>query len=263
MNIGVLQFGSVIGDVTANVATAERRAREAAARAADVLLLPEAWNTGFLPDDLSVAEVSRSGPASEMMQGVARDRRVNVVGGSLVVREGGRAFNRTFVFDRSGAQVATYDKTHLFSPMGEDERITPGGATCRFDLDGVPCGCLICYDLRFPEIARALAFAGAELLFVAAQWPQSRIDVWRALLRARAIENTAFLAACNGCGNGPHGPVGGHSMVVNPRGDVLWQAENGEETGLVEINSGDVAAMRADFPAFREGRERYGARYTP
>jgi predicted amidohydrolase len=257
MNVCLVQLESTIGDPAANLRAAEVALRSVDDKA-DVIVLPEAWNLGFLPADLSEAEPSRDGPAYALARRTAAELRANLVAGSILCRDGPRTFNRAFVFDRAGAELAACDKVHLFSPMGEDDPISPGREPGRFELDGLPCGLLICYDLRFPEIVRSLAFGGARILFVPAQWPGSRIETWRTLLRARAIENSVFVVGCNGCGAGSDGPVGGRSMVVGPSGDVRWEAGGEAETGSVSIDPAEVDAVRAALPAFDHGRERYG-----
>ena len=105
--------------------------------------------------------------------------------------------NTAYVFDRQGARLAAYDKTHLFTPMGEHEHYAAGDHLTTFSLDGHKCGLLICYDLRFPELFRTLALQGVELLLLPAQWPAARRYHWETLTAARAIENQLFLAACN------------------------------------------------------------------
>ena len=258
MRVCLIQFGSALGEAGSNVAAIDRLIRSAADAAPDTVVLPELWNTGFLPPDLSGAEDDRNGPAYDTMRALAGELGLNVVGGSILVRENGRLFNRTFIFDRSGQEVGVYDKMHLFSPMGEDKHIAPGREPCRFELDGVPCGCLTCYDLRFPELARTLAFGGAKALFVAAQWPLVRVDAWRVLLRARAIENQLFVVACNGCGAGSSGAVAGHSMVVGPAGSVLWEADEQETVSTVRLDPSEVDSARAELPAFPEAASRRG-----
>ncbi|MFW6159054.1 MAG: nitrilase-related carbon-nitrogen hydrolase, partial [Planctomycetota bacterium] len=189
MTVSLVQLATVIGDLGANLVAAERGIREAAAEEPDIVVLPEAWNLGFLPDDLSDAETAGAGPAHDLLGCLAAELGVHIVGGSIFCRDRGDVRNRCFVFDRRGERVATCDKQHPFAPMGEDQHVRAGEGAGPFELDGVPCGVLICYDLRFPEVARRLAFGGAKVLFVPAQWPEARLAAWRTLLRARAIEN--------------------------------------------------------------------------
>ncbi len=113
---------------------------------------------------------------------------------------GGKLYNTSYVFNRSGECLAVYDKTHLFSPMGEDLAFAKGDSLARFSLDGASCALIICYDLRFPELVRTLALPGLDILFVVSQWPDQADFASGGASQARAIENQMFVALCNSCG---------------------------------------------------------------
>ena len=257
MKVCVMQLAAVIGDADANLDAVRAAVRGAADTSPDVVVLPETWNVGFLPGDLSIVEESRDGPAYRLMQELAAGLGANIVGGSILTREGGHFYNRTFVFNRSGEETAAYDKMNLFTPMGEDEQVRPGEEAGRFEIDGVACGCMTCYDLRFPVLARALAFSGAKVLFVPAQWPGARVEIWRVLLQARAIENELFVVGCNGCGAGMDGPAGGHSMVAGPTGEIIWEAGEKPKEKTVHIEIADIDAARGSIPAFYDAFQRH------
>ena len=112
----------------------------------------------------------------------------------------GKIYNTACVFDRAGACIAEYDKTHPFTPMGEHKVYTPGDHLVTFTLDSVRCGLLICYEVRFPELWRTLALRGAQVMFLPAQWTAARQYHWETLTAARAIENQLFVVSCNACG---------------------------------------------------------------
>ena len=122
---------------------------------------------------------------------LAKEKGIYLVGGSIPELWDGKVYNTAMVFDRSGACIASYDKTHLFTPMGEDQVFTPGDSLCRFTLDGISCAILICYDIRFPELTRTMCLDGMDVLFVVCQWPRARIGLLQTLCAARAIENLA------------------------------------------------------------------------
>lgn len=153
--------------------------------------------------------------------GLAAELGVNLVAGSVANVRGGKVYNTACVFDRAGNCVAEYDKTHLFTPMGEHAYFTPGDHLCRFRLDGHDCGLVICYDIRFPELTRTLAVQGMDMLFVVSQWPAARIGHLRALTVARAIENQAFVICCNSCGDAGETHYGGASAIIDPWGELL------------------------------------------
>lgn len=241
-----------------------RRAREMVLDAArlspkpDVAVLPEAWNTGYCLEEIRSYGDRDGQPSRGLMSGLAAQTGMNLVAGSVFDQRGGDVFNTAYVFDRSGREIAAYSKIHLFGLMGENKHISAGRSACLFDLGGILCGLIICYDLRFPELARKLALSGAQILFVAAQWPQPRAYHWRTLNVARAIENQMYVVACNrvgvkGCdGSDRDEAFAGGSLVVGPRGEIL--AEGDEEEGLLtaELDLERVADFRRQIPIFSD-----------
>lgn len=225
--------------------------REAIKDTPDVVVLPEMWNTGFFPGEVTQPWGERV--VSEI-GALAKEYAVNIVAGSVAEKRNGKVYNTAYVFDRSGKCIATYDKTHLFSPMGEDRVFTPGNRLCRFHLDGIPCGLLICYDLRFPELSRALALEGINALFVVSQWPQERIFHLQTLCKARAIENQVFLACCNGCGSAGDTKFGGGSMILDPLGNTLAQAGENESIFAADWDLSQLKNLRNSFNVFADRR---------
>lgn len=186
MRLCVIQMDMRLGESAYNFAHAEALLRRAAAEGADTALLPETWNTGFFPADHLPERSDRGGEAVKALCApLARELNMNIVAGSVSDRRGGRVYNTAYVFDRQGACLAAYDKTHLFTPMGEHEHYAAGDHLTTFSLDGHKCGLLICYDLRFPELFRTLALQGVELLLLPAQWPAARRYHWETLTAAR------------------------------------------------------------------------------
>ena len=163
-------------------------------------------------------------------------------------------YNTAYVFDRQGACLAAYDKTHLFTPMGEHEHYAAGDHLTTFSLDGHKCGLLICYDLRFPELFRTLALQGVELLLLPAQWPAARRYHWETLTAARAIENQFFLAACNSCGTAGETVFGGASRILGPRGELLAAAGAGEEIVTAVLDFSVLAEVRNSINVFHDRR---------
>ena len=240
----------------ANLAHAETLIRRAAAEhTPDVIVLPETWNTGFMPEgDLAAASDTDAKTVRSRFSALARELNVNLVAGSVSNRRGGQIFNTACVFDRVGACLAEYDKTHPFTPMGEHEVYTPGDHLVTFTLDGVRCGLLICYELRFPELWRALALRGAEVFFLPAQWTAARQYHWETLTAARAIENQAFVVACNACGERGGVVYGGFSRMLDPWGKVLLQGGSGEEALCAELDLARVHEIRSTINVFHDRR---------
>jgi predicted amidohydrolase len=256
MRISCVQMNMIAAQPEHNFVHAEELIRQAAAaERPDVVVLPETWNTGFAPSKIDASLADENGMRTKgVFSALAKECRVNIVAGSVANRRDGRQYNTAFVFDRAGECIANYDKTHLFSPMGEDKAFEAGNALARFQLDGVECAIIICYDVRFPELTRTLALPGLDLLFVVSQWPQQRIDHLSVLSRARAIENQVFVAACNSCGEAFGTKFGGHSVLIDPWGTVLAEAGETETTITAEINPAVLREVRDTIPVLSDRR---------
>lgn len=249
--VALVQIDVAIGRPDVNRNTV-RRLIEGLPPATDVAVLPELWTTGYALESMPALAEPGDGPTAVLIARLARESRVNLVAGSLATAAAGRIFNQACAFDRSGRAVATQRKVHLFRPMGEDGVFARGEGFDPFFLDGVACGLLICYDLRFPEAARALALAGARMLFVPAQWPLARLEHWRALLIARAIENQCFAIGVNATGTRRGEVFAGHSMVVDPWGRVVAEADAQEGVTMATLDLDEVDRVRAQIPALAD-----------
>ena len=172
----------------------------------------------------------------------------------MVNRKAGGIYNTACVFDRSGKQIGEYDKTHLFTPMEEDRYFQKGDHLTFFELDGVRCGIIICYDIRFPELVRSYAVKGLDMLFVVSQWPAVRIPHLLALSKARAIENQMFVVCCNSCGTAGHTVYGGNSSIHDPWGETLAQAGSQEEILTADCDLSVVRGIRDSINVFRDRR---------
>ena len=255
MRVSCIQMDVKLGRPEENYREAEARIREAAKDNPDVILLPELWDVGFFPrenlKELADPDCTKAVP---FLSGLAKELGIHLVAGSVACLRGEKVYNTACVFDRTGTCIARYDKTHLFSPMGEHEFFTPGDHVCRFSLDGHHCGLIICYDIRFPELTRAMTVQGLEMLFVVSQWPDVRIPHLQVLTRARAIENQMFLACCNACGEAGDTRYGGCSAVVDPWGQVLAQAGAGPETVTADCDFGITDRIRQSMHVFADRR---------
>jgi len=225
MKIAIAQFKSKLGAVDENFSTAEKLI--SAAQNSDVILLPELWSTGYYPTPVENFADADGRRTKQFLRELARNFSVNIIGGSVIVNDCGKIFNRCYVADRRGEIVAVYDKTHLFSFADEEKIFTAGDKISTVELDGVTCGLAICYDLRFPEFFRKLALAGTEIIFVPAAWSLKRLTPRQILTKARAIENQVFVVFANSSGK---------SEVINPRGEIVTEVDAGEKLLFAEIN---------------------------
>lgn len=225
------------------------------AASADVLVLPETWNTGFFPKEELEDLCDKNGEKTKALIGkLAREYGVNIVAGSVANVKNGKAYNTAYIFDRRGELVGEYDKTHLFSPMDEHKFFEKGNKVCKFTLDGKNCGIIICYDIRFPELTRCMALDGLDCLFVVAQWPNVRISHLETLVKARAIENQTFAVCCNACGNANGTIFGGCSRIVDPWGNLLACAGEKEEIISAECDFSIVENIRKSINVFADRR---------
>ncbi len=261
-------------DMAANVAAASRLVLAARDAGADFIALPECVSMMESGRDKIVANAAPADdhPALAAFRALAADTGAWLLVGSLSVDVGGdRVANRCFLLDGQGAIAAWYDEIHMFDAdlaggesYRESHTYRPGGAAV---LAATPFGLLgltICYDLRFPQLYRALAQAGAELLAVPSAFTRpTGAAHWHVLLQARAIETGAYVFAPAQCGSHPHGRrTYGHSLIVDPWGEVL--ADGGEDTGMVivEIDPATVAEARRALPSLTHDRP-YGAPSPP
>lgn len=221
----------------------------------DVIVLPETWNTGFFPkNELSSLCDTDGENVKNSIGGLAKQYGINIVAGSVSNLKNGKIFNTSYVFDRSGKCIAEYDKTHLFTPMHEDDYYEKGSHLCKFELDGRKCGLIICYDIRFPELTRTLSVTGLDCLFVVSQWPSVRIPHLLALTKARAIENQMFVVCCNSCGKAGETVYGGASSIHDPWGEVLALAGKAEETVRADCDMEILSDIRSNINVFADRR---------
>lgn len=260
MKVAVLQLPIDQGNVEANVQNMERMLAEAmeAEPRPDVVLLPELWNTGFYPQPIK-SFADEEGYWQQRLGELASQYTVNIVGGSVPVLHSGRVYNESYSFNRGGKLLGTYQKLHLFSPAGEHKDFTPGEELITFKLDGIKCGVVICYDIRFPEIVRKLALAEIDILFVSAAWPLERILHWDTLLRARAIENQFFVVAANGIApvHGDDMHLGGHSAIYDPWGGLLAQGSDDNLNGEIlqaNLQVPIIQEIRSTINVFKDRR---------
>ncbi len=222
---------------------------------ADLVVLPELWTTGaFAFEEFGAQAEPLEGPTYEAMAKAASDAGVWLHAGSVPERAAdGRLYNTSLVFSPSGDLAAAYRKIHRFGfDKGEAVLMGAGRELVTVRLPGTTLGVATCYDLRFPELFRSLVDAGAETLAVPAGWPERRRSHWTLLARARAVENQAFVLACGTAGTHAGVPQAGHSIVVDPWGEVLAEAGADEEVLTVEFDPAQVARTREQFPALKD-----------
>jgi predicted amidohydrolase len=251
--ISLAQMNIALGDVRKNVAQVEKWAIEAARRNSHMLILPELWSTGCAwEQSRELASALNSGIFNDMSAAAAQNK-ISVVG-SVLERRGNEASNSAAFFAPNGRMLGIYRKLHLFRPMSEDKWLQPGASPLSMDLPWGNTGMAICYDLRFPEMFRKYAVDGAKMILLPSEWPIQRVEHWRTLVVARAIENQCYIVACNAVGQTGDTTFAGHSMIVDPWGKIV--VEGGETPQLLtaEIEMDTVETVRNMIPVLTDRR---------
>lgn len=254
MKVACLQMDISFGNIAENVKRAAEQLAAVMQGKPDVVVLPELWTTGYDLTRLSVLGDVDGAHAKSVMSDWAKAYGVNIVGGSIAKRTHDSVTNTMYMFNRSGEVVGEYSKVHLFQLMDEHKFLAPGSDEGQFAVDNVPCAGFICYDIRFPEWLRVHTAKGAEVLFVVAEWPLPRLAHWRTLLTARAIENQCYVVACNRAGSDPNNVFAGHSMMIDPWGEVVAEAGEGEETLIGTLDFMKIPEVRRGIPVFEDRR---------
>ncbi len=226
----------------------------------DLIILPEVFNVGIAHDAFQqTSETVPGGETSKLLSSLAVKYKTNIIAGSFIEKISDEQFgNACVMFDRNGQCISKYHKTHMFSYFGscEGKYITPGEELVVTQTDVGKIGLSICYDLRFPELFRALTFSGAEIIICPAAWPQTRLEHWITLSKARAIENQVYFIPINQAGVIDNGRLNaGNSMVINPWGEIV--ASMGMEEGILktEIDLDEVHRIRESFPVLQDKKD--------
>ena len=274
MKIAAVQMVST-PRVATNLETARRLVARAAGEGAQLVVLPEyfCFMGAGDRDKLAIAEAPGTGPIQRMLAETAREHRVWLIGGTLplTLDDGGakdgvavdRVMNADLVFSPRGELAARYDKMHLFAYDNGSERydegrtLRAGSTPVAFDADGVRVGLSVCYDLRFPELYRALMRPPCDVLSVPSAFTYTTGAAhWKVLLRARAIENQCYVVAAAQGGTHEHGRrTFGHSLVIDPWGEVVACLDEGEGVVVAELQRERIDSVRRQLPALEHRRD--------
>lgn len=252
--IACLQMDIAFGNPEKNYETAISLMEKASTENPDVIVLPELWTTGYDLVNLKDQADAEAREASGFLKDSAARYRAHIVGGSVANKTEEGIENTMLVFNKNGEQSGKYSKLHLFQLMDEHLYLAAGKQKGLFSLDSRKFAGLICYDIRFPEWVRAHAIEEVEAMFIVAEWPIQRLEHWRALLIARAIENQCYIIACNRAGSDPNNKFAGHSMVIGPWGDIIAEAGEDQEILNAEIDLDQVIDARSRIPIFADRR---------
>lgn len=250
------QLDTVWEDKSANHLKVREMLRAAPPPQGSLIVLPEMFATGFSMDVTAVSD-TRSRETSDFLAQLASEQGLYVAGGVVHTADDGRGRNECAVFSPDGREVTRYCKLRPFTYAGESRHYVSGDDIRLFTWQGFTVSPFICYDLRFPELFRAAVTRGAEVFLVIANWPTPRVHHWVTLLKARAIENQAYVVGVNRCGSDPQLQYPGRSIVIDPRGAVV--ADAGAEAGVVTAAL-DLEALRSyrrEFPVLADIRHNH------
>jgi predicted amidohydrolase len=261
VRVGLLQVASPLDEPVE-----QRRDRVASMlrgrRDLDMVVLPELWAAGYFAFDRHAEHAEPlEGPTVEWGRSLARELDAWIHVGSFVERApSGRHRNTAALVAPDGRLAHSYSKIHVFGYKSrEAEMLEPGD---RLGMSPTPLGVLgstTCYDLRFPELWRAMVDQGVQGVAVPAAWPAARLGHWQLFTTARAVEEQVFVLACNACGEQDGVALAGHSRVVDPWGEVLVEAGDDEGLSVADLDPGLVERVRTEFPVLRDRLADYSA----
>lgn len=257
MRFGLAQFDCVVGDRSANLATARRFANDAKQKKCDVLILPEIFDMGYVLTRVAAESATTEPQPIPELQKIAKETKLTIVAGIADAREG-RVYNSIVTVNPQGETISSYDKTHLVTaaPMHEEQHLAAGKEFVVTKIGDLTCGFMTCYDVRFPEVARSLMLQGAQVIILPAAFPLVRLAHWEVLPIARAIENQSYVLACNRIGeDGPGLVFCGTSMAIDPYGKILAKGSTkDEELLLVDVSANVVEETRQKMKVLQDRR---------
>jgi predicted amidohydrolase len=254
MKVAVVQHDIVWEDKDANFARLAPQIEAASGAGARLVVLTETFSTGFSMRTERTAE-PEGGPSSQFLASQAKEHGVWLCGSCPeVAEEGSPPYNSLVLAGPDGEVVARYRKLHRFTYGGEDRTFSAGSSPVTVDIEGLRASLFVCYDLRFADDWWVLA-PDTDAYICPANWPDTRRAHWQALLRARAIENQAYVIACNRVGQGGKLRYAGDSAIVDPMGETLASGAATEALLVAEVDPARVAEVRAEFPFIADRRQ--------
>lgn len=252
MHLASIQMSVVEGDKKATIAKATKAVCQCAE--ADLVILPEIWNVGFMSFEQYISEAEeKDGPTMTALTQAAKEAGVYLHSGSFVEKDGDAFYNASYLISPQGEILGHYRKIHLFGYNSRETQIlTPGDAIAVVDTPLGKLGMATCYDLRFPELFRRMTAEGAGILLVCSAWPYPRLEHWLMLNRVRALENQCFLMSANSVGFNQGAQFVGHSMIVDPWGVILASGGDEEVILKTEIDWDALKTAREKFPALAD-----------
>lgn len=253
LTISLAQMQIALGDERKNVAQMEKWAVEAARRGSHMVVFPELWSSGYDLERSKELSHGLNAGTFNQFSAAATANKISMVG-SMLEKRGLEVSNSAVFCAPNGRALGVYRKIHLFRLMDEDKWLQPGQSSLAMDLPWGNTALAICYDLRFPELFRKYAANGAKMIIVPAEWPMERLEHWRSLVIARAIENQCYMVTCNAADVTGETTFAGHSMIVDPWGRVVIEGGDAPNLLTAEIELDMVDEVRKRIPVMDDRR---------
>lgn len=258
LTVSMAQMAVAVSQPDENLRKGEALIAEAVKRGSDLICLPEMWTTGFNWANNERLARERQDVIGQIGE-FAKKYSIWINGSLLALNEKGNVSNTSILFDAEGKHAALYRKTHLFTLLHEDRHMAAGESLTLADTPWGKAGLAICYDIRFPELFRTYALKGAKFVLIPMAFPHPRLEHWKVLARARAIENQIFLIGVNQVGREDFGPDGwvtyfGHSVIVDPWGQTIAEGSEEETLLTATIDLNQVDAIRAEMTVLQDRR---------
>ena len=257
VKVSLIQLDMVHQDVEKNRAKAADMLEEAARGKPDIVLLPETWTSGYsVPvfHDIDRYAEPIDGESVGLLRETAARHRFYLIGGSFAERDGRYCYNTVPVIGPDGRLIGRYRKMHLYSAMDEDKAFRHGEEMPVWDWEFGKFAVMTCYDIRFVELSRTYALRGAHVIFVVSNFPRPKLHHWRTLLQARAIENQLFVVACNRVGAADTSTYFGHSLVIDPWGEIVAEGDEEESIVNASLDMSAVSVVRSRIPMYYDRR---------
>jgi omega-amidase len=255
MRVALVSLDQLWLDKEQNFQNCSQFAQQANEQECELLVFPEMTLTGFMPKESKIAENAKNSETLEWFRELSEQYNIGIVYGACIILEGDDKPSNVLCYSAPGKQsVILYSKCHLFSYASEDQYVTPGTGPCIIDLYGTKIGLAICYDLRFPDFFSMMS-NNCDGFLIIANWPAKRVDHWNTLLKARAIENLAFLIGVNRTGSdGNNLDYEESSHVYMPNGEELDALYRAEQLHVFDIDITEAQNQRASFPTITDRR---------
>ena len=249
IKVAQLQINIIPNELRKNFERVLPMIEEVSKLGANLVCLPELWLTGFSVKNREDIAISKSDSLINEISQLAGRLKIHLQAGSVLLKDDNNFYNAAMWFSPEGKPPVIYCKMHLFRDMGEPKYLNPGKSPVTVNTEWGNAGMAICYDLRFPELFRYYSYKKKVVMQVLpAEWPKKRIEHWKALSKARAIENQCWFIATGRVGEEHDLEFTGHSLVINPWGEIISEGGEKEEIIFTEIDINQVAQIREKFP---------------